>query len=437
MALSDLHSRRLDQIVSGALLALLGTIALWNAFTYPPIGGFDAAEHISYAESLFSGDGLPDGGASYTPPGFYVLAGAATELGELTPLDEPERGALLLNAFLTLGTGALVLVLGRLLFPGRPLLRWASLAFFVCCPVVLKTAAMFHPQPLVMFLSALAFVLCIRMIVRGRYGVADWAVLALTLAAAQLVRSVAIWTVALVLVAFVVAAVAQPAHRRRIRNALAVMAAAIILLPLPWYLHLESSGSNAVFGRGLPIASFENYWPAAFYFSSGLPDVIVAPTRDDLPPRFFPLLYADTWGDYFGIWSWGAPRPELADVNRRLIVQSVVGLPLTALAVAGWLALLALGLARWRATPERLVAGLVPLAGLAAVLYYATRGSNSDGDLVKAMFMLPAVPFWALSFGFCVEALYERSRRFALPVLGVLALCGLVSLSYATFAFVS
>ena len=52
--------------------------------------------------------------------------------------------------------------------------------------------------------------------------------------------------------------------------------------------------------------------------------------------------------------------------------------------------------------------------------------------------MLPAVPFWALSFGFAVDVLVERSRRVAS------ASCSrsspsawLVSLSFATFAFVS
>ena len=46
-------------------------------FTYPPIGGFDAGEHIAYARACVDDGGLPDGGASYTPPGFYVLAGVA------------------------------------------------------------------------------------------------------------------------------------------------------------------------------------------------------------------------------------------------------------------------------------------------------------------------------------------------------------------------
>jgi hypothetical protein len=53
------------------------------------------------------------------------------------------------------------------------------------------------------------------------------------------------------------------------------------------------------------------------------------------------------------------------------------------------------------------------------------------------MFMLPAVPFWALSFGFAADVLLSRSRRVALPVLALLAACGAVSLIYATFASVS
>jgi hypothetical protein len=433
-----LHSRSLDLVVSGTLLCLLGTIAVWNALTYPPIGGFDAREHIAYAHSLLDGHGLPEGGAYYTPPGFYVLAGIAIRVGEWVGLDEPERGAQLMNAALMVGAGLLVLSLGRLLFPGRPLVRWAALAFFLCCPVVLKTAAMFHPQPLAMFLTLLAFWLTAYMIVSFDYRARLWIGLAVTLAAAQLVRSVTLWTVGVVLFAFVAAAVAQPEYRRRIRNALVVASVAAVLVPLPWYVHLQTSGSNAVFGRGIELTSFASFWPASFYFSPGLPDVVTHPQREELEPLFLPLLYAETWGDYFGIWSWGPPRPELTpEVNRRLVIQSVVGLPLTALAVAGWLALAGLSAVRWREAPARLLVALAPLAGIAAVLYYATRGFRADGDLVKALFMLPAVPFWALSFGFAADVLVARSRRVAIPVLAVLAVCGLVSLTFATYASVS
>lgn len=438
MALTGrLHSRSIDLAVCGTLLGLLGAVAFWNAFAYPPLGGFDAREHIEYARDVLDGR-LPEGGASYTPPGFYALAALAIRLGQSLGMDEPERVAQVLNALFVLGSGLLVLALSRLLLPGRPLARWGALAFFAACPVVLKTAAMFHPQPLAMFLSLLALWTTASMIVRRDYRLRLWVALALTLAGAQLVRSVSLWVVAVVVITLVAAAVAQPEHRRRIRTALAMSALAMVLLPLPWYIHLQSTDGNAVFGRGMALLSFETRWPAAFYVDPGLPDVIAHPQRAELEPGFIPILYAETWGDYFGIWSWSPPRPELTPrVDRRLAIQSIVGLPLTALAVAGWLALAALAATRWREAPARIIVALAPLAGLAAVLYYATRGVRADGDTVKALFLLPAVPFWAISFGFAVDVLVQRSRRVGFAVLAILLPCLVVSLAYATFAFVS
>ena len=81
----------LDRLVTWGLVAVFAAIAAWNAFTYPPIGGFDASEHIAYARGLADRGELPTGGASYTPPGFYVLAAGAIELGDALGLDEPER----------------------------------------------------------------------------------------------------------------------------------------------------------------------------------------------------------------------------------------------------------------------------------------------------------------------------------------------------------
>jgi hypothetical protein len=352
---------------------------------------------------------------------------------------EPERAAQLVNAALGVGTALLLIVLSRLLFPERPVLRWAALAFFVCCPVVLKVVAMFHPQPLALFLSTLAITLTARMVVHRRYTVLAWLGLALTLGAAQLVRSVALWTVGVVLATLVTTAVVDRESRRGIRNALIVFVAAVVLVPLPWYIHLKLTTESAVFGRASVTSSlFDSPWPPAFYLGPGLPEVITAPHRPNLPPRLFATLYADTWGDYFGNWSWGAPRPELTpDVNRRLTVQSLVGLPLTVIAIAGWLALIALGVARRREYPERLLVLLMPAVALAGVLFYATQAPHPDGDTVKAMFLLPAVPAWALAFGFALDVLVSRHPRVGAAVAAMLAACGLVSLSYATFVLVA
>lgn len=435
-ALTDGSS--VDRVITRSLVAVLAAIAIYNALSYPPMGGFDAAEHIAYARSLADSAGLPTGGASYTPPGFYVLAAGAIELGDALGLNQPERVAQLMNAALGVGTALLLLALTGLLFPARPVVRWAALAFFLCCPVVLRTTAMFHPLPLALFLSTLALMLTTRMIVRSWLGLWAWVSLAATLAALQVVRSVALWTVGAVLLTLVAAAITRPDQRRAIRNGLAVFGTAAFLLALPWYVHLQTTTGNAVFGRGATTIPLSERWPAAFYVSPGLPDVISEPHRGALPRRFLPILYTDTWGDYFGIWSWNPPRPELtARTNRRLVIQSIVGLPLTGFALAGWIALLGLALARFREAPARLLVVLLPPVSLAGALYYAVQHPSTDGDTVKAMFLLTAVPAWAISFGFAADTLLGRGWKIAVPLLATLALCGLVSLSYATFALVT
>jgi hypothetical protein len=298
---------------------------------------------------------------------------------------------------------------------------------------------MFHPQPLALFLSTLALTLAARMIVLGRYTALAWVGLGVTLGAAQLVRSVSLWTVGVVALTLVVTAVVDRQNRRRIRNALLVFLALVVLVPLPWYIYLKATTSSAIFGRpSVTRALFDNAWPTAFYVSPGLPDVVTDPHRPTLPPRFFPTLYADTWGDYFGIWSWGPPRPELTPaVNRRLTVQSIVGLPLTALAFAGWLALVGLAVGRRREHPARLLVILMPPVALAGVLFYSTQAPHPDGDTVKSMFLLPAVPAWALSFGFALDVLYARSRRVGIAAVLLLVPFGFVSLAYAIFTTVS
>ena len=125
-------------------------------------------------------------------------------------------------------------------------------------------------------------------------------------------------------------------------------------------------------------------------------------------------------------------------VNRRLVSESVVGLPLDGAGAGRLVRPVGPRLSHDGARlPLDSLVALLPLVGLAGVLYYAIALPSADGDTVKAMFCLTAVPAWAISFGFAADVLLGRSRRVAIPVLAVLALCGLVALSFATYASVS
>jgi 4-amino-4-deoxy-L-arabinose transferase-like glycosyltransferase len=455
-------SRPLDLPAAASLAALLlvlllGAVAVRNAFVYPPVGGYDAAEHIAYARSLIEQGELPyKSGAYYTPPLWYVLAGGGIELGDVLGMEEPERMAQLLNALLTTGTGLLVLVLARSLFPRRPLVALGAVAFFVACPITLRMATMFHPQALVLFLSTAGLLVIVRMLARRSYGLASAALAGTLLGAAELVRSVALWSIGVGAIAMLAAVVVDRHRRRRAAVAMAIVVALGVAVPLPWYVYLQQTYGYAVFGRppttqpapaetapqpassAAPVAASPSApaplprRPGSFFVRVGLPEVLTKPHRGELDRSFWPTLYADTWGDAFGAWSWGPTRAAMSvGVEDRLSLQSFAGVPLTFVAGTGWLAFVALVLRRFRTRLELLVVVGVPAAALAGLVYYGIRSYEPDLDFVKGMFALTAVPFWALSFGFAADGLTHRLPRVAGVALGVLlAACLAVCLEF-------
>ncbi len=119
-----------------------------------------------------------------------------------------------------------------------------------------------------------------------------------------------------------------------------------------------------------------------------------------------------------------------SSIENRLTVQTVVGALPTFLAVAGLLALAGLAAARVRSRPEILPVPLMPLVALAGTLYYAYTYPTVDGDTVKALFFLPAVPAFAICFGFAVETIGRRSRWLAISLGAALSVCLVVSLTF-------
>lgn len=442
--------------LTGVLIALLTVVVVYNAFHYPSVSGFDAEVHIQYAERLVEQWRIPTELRNYyTPPGFFLLAGWLLQLGGALGVPEPLHLPQLLNGVLTVGTAALLAGLCAIVFPGRAWLRFTAIAFFISAPIVLKLAAMFHPQPLVAFLSTVALVLAARMLRDRRYGIGASLVLGLVVGAGQLVRSVGIWTLGVVCIALLIASIARVEERRAALRSLVVVGVVGMLVALPWYVYLEKRYANPVFGRGAPpagpvvvpsIVPGRSAAPAPlrlvaavpapsqrlwFYVDPGLPTVITGPRRPKLEPAFWPLLYADAWGDYFGIWEWGSvQRPLTEPIENRLSVQSVVGVLPTLLAAAGLFALAGLALVRVRSRPELLVVPLMPFVALAGMVYYARGYPSVDGDTVKALFLLPAVPALAICFGFAVETTARQSRWLAVLLALPLAVCFAISLSF-------
>ena len=58
------------------------------------------------------------------------------------------------------------------------------------------------------------------------------------------------------------------------------------------------------------------------------------------------------------------------------------------------------------------------------------RSLTVDGDTVKALFFLPAVPAFAICFGFAVETIGRRSHWLAISLGAALTVCLVVSLTF-------
>jgi hypothetical protein len=226
--------RNAARIATWGVIAVAAVVAVRNATVYPAVAGYDAHEAIDYATFLVRDGRLPQGtGSYYTPPGFFAVGGVGIELGDRLGLDHPERIGQLANAVAAVGTVLLLLVLVRLLWPGREVLHLAAIVFFVVCPVVLKSAAMFHPEPLSMLLSTAALVLAAHLLVRTDYRLRVALALGLMLGLAQLVRAWALWTVGVVLVVLAVAGVTRPPHPPPRHTAQAVLAPVAARRPPP------------------------------------------------------------------------------------------------------------------------------------------------------------------------------------------------------------
>jgi hypothetical protein len=423
------------------VLAVTAAIAIANAVSFPVGLGYDAVAHRTYADLLVHHQRIPTPAESqefHTPPGFYAVAGVAEAGADKLGAAHPWQVARGLNVVWVLGTAILTLLIARLLFPRDPIVHVAAVAFVGFVPVVLKLAAMLHPETLSLFVSTLAIYLAVRMFVRRAFGWREAVLLGAALGAAQLVRGFNLWLVPLIVAGFVAAALGGAVARRRAVATTLTVLVATAAVAAPWYVRQTVHYSNPVaFNRPAPDEPLWQRRPLSFYTGLGLPELFRNPTRPQFVNQAIPTLYSDIWGDYFGYFSWtttaggGTPVPLDSTGQLELEAQNVLGLVPTLLALGGVIGLFGLGLRRRSrfSNPGLLVVALLPLVGLVGFLLFTVSYPSGDGDVIKAGYLLTTVPGWAIGFGYSWARL--APYRPALGFIG--AACGAALLSDIVF----
>lgn len=420
----------------GALLVLVASVLVWNALAYPWERSYDASGSTLYVATLREERRLPgedDTPVWHNPPLYYLLAAVLQPAAEALGL-APQRGPQLLSALAAFAVVALTWLLARELFPRRPGVRIAAPAVAAATPVLLRAGALYHPEALATALAAAGLYVAVRGLARGtltwRAGLAAGVLLGL----ANLTRTWALATLAAVLAG----AALDALWRRRRASLLAAVAVAGASAALagPWLVYKAVTyGSPLAYSQ--PIAS---QWrgsgrPASFYVDLALGDVFSRPYAPHFSNRLLPVVYTDWWGDHWRSWEvpdrlHAAPAELPARYERPRVVQSIVGLLPTVAAAAGFVALGALALRRRNAALLALLlsGALVALAFVGFLVRYP----KLDGDNIKALYVLNAVPAVAVCGGWVAAWLASRDRL--LRVLVVVALAGVLA---ATLVFVA
>jgi hypothetical protein len=198
--------------------------------------------------------------------------------------------------------------------------------------------------------------------------------------------------------------------------ALVVVSAALVG---PWLANQQVAHGDAfAFNRPAPATSLIDRRPASFYLGPHALHVFDRPVTPAFRNEFVPHLYADWWGDWALTWD-TPPPPAPGQLLEEGVVgvrvrQNVVGIVPTLLAFAGLVALTLLAISR-----RSLAVGLLPLSAAAlgvAYLLFAVRFPSTDGDTIKATYLLAMLPVAAVGAAFVVDSTVPHGRGWSIAV---------------------
>lgn len=441
------------------LLALaIHGLVLYNSVAHNPKYGYDALSHIAYLTVLPERLPQPEDTHEYfSPPLSYFLpslfnrACTLIHAGDVTNPENPLRGcsfhaarfAQALNVVLSLGITFGLLAIAELLAPASLTFKFSTLLLLGGFPVYYKTMAQVRGEPYVAFFVVLMLWLWLSIhrqlpAVSARQGLALGGVVGLLVLSRQwgflLLPVFGLWLLWLFW-----------ARHPGARSAFRVLAIAGVVSALVggwFYLNLLGRfGSFTAFAMDSSGFSFANQ-PYSFYRHTHLDDGLLfeTPVRPYFSNEFFPIFYSDTWGDYWGFFTFIKENsqyaldgnaneewmvPTLGRINRAALFPTL--LLLAAAAQAAWL----LGRAFWRRAPDaagqdNLLAGLL-LAGVVFSMlgffwFLVSYPELRDGSTIKPTYMIQIFILLPLLGANLLESLARRAAWLYPLLAGILLL---------------
>jgi 4-amino-4-deoxy-L-arabinose transferase-like glycosyltransferase len=415
-----------EQLLAALLLAALAGVLVWNSFQYPWRKGYDATASAHYAEALGLHHRLPtktETDVWHNPPLFYAVAGSVYEASKHLGVLQPGRAVQLTSALCVVGIAVLTFLLASELFPESRLIPLLALVVACLTPVLVRAGSLFHPEPLATLLSTGGLYVLVRGLARDRLGWRVGVAAGLLLGLANITRT---WALA-VLGAALLALALRWAWTRE-QQALQALAAVFLVsaaFVLPWLaVKTVTYGSPFAYSRPDPEQWRQRGRPASFWIDLAPRDVLEHPYQPWFRNRLVATVYADWWGDYWRVWRIPSRLKDAPSVlpgryARPLTRQSLAGLGMTAVTLAGLVALAVRAIRRRDAATALLLlsVALVALAFVGFLVQYP----KQDGDNIKALYVLYVVPALAIAASFSLDWLRRRGPLGIALTVGVLA----------------
>jgi 4-amino-4-deoxy-L-arabinose transferase-like glycosyltransferase len=414
---------------SGFAAAVLITLAaylsleLWDVSHYDWLRGYDAWTASHYVEAIQVGHRLAtpaDTGVWHNPPGFYALAALIQPHVGWLGIGQ-HKAVQLLSVFSGFGVVVFTFLIARALFPRSRWIQLTALLVAAGTPVLLRGSLMYHPDPLSTVLATAGIYLALRAASGGwsvRLGLSSGVLLGL----ANLTRN---WAFAEGVAVFAVCLAVWVRERSpTILNFLLAYTLMFAVLSVPWYARQTIDyGSPFAFAKPggsaiwLPVGP-----PPGFFTSLDLKAVFTNPYQPTYRNHLFPVVYTDWWGDYSRYFHIPlAQLNEPAQLPSRyrdpLVLQSIVGIVPTLLAIGGAIGL-GLEAIRRRRAPLAIVLLAAGLVGL-SFIWFLVSDPKVDGDNIKSLYILDLVPVAALCTAWGLDWVRQRSSR--LLIVGLLA----------------
>jgi 4-amino-4-deoxy-L-arabinose transferase-like glycosyltransferase len=290
---------RVDLPLLVVFLCINGLV-LCNAILHDPRIGYDAREHLRYI-SVLSHLRLPTPDESrefFSPPLPYLVPAAArflTGQGELVAA----KAGQLANVLLSLGLTFFLVRSCRLISPGSAL-SLGTLTFLGILPVYYRSMSFIRGEPYVAFFAVVLLYLILRLATDEHFSSRDAAMLGFFLGLAVLSRQ---WGFLLVPPVVLVCALLLFQKGQRIFKIVRRISLILIVFAVTgtWFyglLNLRYDSMMAFNRMGASHFSPANQ-PVRFYLGTGDGVLFSEPVRPAFRNELVPVLYSDTWGDYW------------------------------------------------------------------------------------------------------------------------------------------